>query len=179
MADKAVITKLSKSSEGAKLNLTLSFDDISTLANFGDGCETDLKYKKLTAADGSYLALVAHYPNYENSELKGGGYATVTYVVTSGGKKERVSLDKNTDEEQFSGDNQGVKITDADNLKSNRILRLLTNALQRLNQLLKNTATTNSTMTRRSKIIWQYISRNLTLLNLNSVTTALTPMKSC
>ena len=116
MADKAVITKLSKSSEGAKLNLTLSFDDISTLANFGDGCETDLKYKKLTAADGSYLALVAHYPNYENSELKGGGYATVTYVVTSGGKKERVSLDKNTDEEQFSGDNQGVKITDADNV---------------------------------------------------------------
>lgn len=116
MADKAVITKLSKSSEGAKLNLTLSFDDISTLANFGDGCETDLKYQKLTAADGSYLALVAHYPNYENSELKGGGYATVTYVITSGGKKERVSLDKNTDEEQFSGDNQGVKITDADNV---------------------------------------------------------------
>ena len=116
MADKAVITKLSKSSEGTKLNLTLSFDDISTLANFGDGCETDLKYKKLTAADASYLALVAHYPNYENSELKGGGYATVTYVITSGGKKERVSLDKNTDEEQFSGDNQGVKITDADNV---------------------------------------------------------------
>lgn len=116
MADKAVITKLSKSSEGTKLNLTLSFDDISTLANFGDGCETDLKYKKLTAADGSYLALVAHYPNYENSELKNGGYATATYVITSGGKKERVSLDKNTDEEQFSGDNQGVKITDADNV---------------------------------------------------------------
>lgn len=116
MADKAVITKLSKSSEGTKLNLTLSFDDLSTLANFGDGCETDLKYKKLTAADGSYLALVAHYPNYENSELKNGGYATVTYVITSGGKKERVSLDKNTDEEQFSGDNQGVKITDADNV---------------------------------------------------------------
>lgn len=116
MADKAVITKLSKSSEGTKLNLTLSFDDISTLANFGDGCETDLKYKKLTAADGSYLALVAHYPNYENSELKNGGYATVTYLITSGGKKERVSLDKNTDEEQFSGDNQGVKITDADNV---------------------------------------------------------------
>lgn len=116
MADKAVITKLSKSSEGTKLNLTLSFDDISTLANFGDGCETDLKYKKLTAADGSYLALVAHYPNYENSELKNGGYATVTYVITSGGKKERVSLDKNTDEEQFSGDNQGVKIIDADNV---------------------------------------------------------------
>lgn len=116
MADKAVITKLSKSSDGAKLNLTLSFDDISTLANFGDGCETDLKYKKVTAADGSYLALVAHYPNYENSELKNGGYATVTYVITSGGKKERVSLDKNTDEEQFSGDNQGIKITDADNV---------------------------------------------------------------
>lgn len=116
MPDKAVITKLTKSSDGAKLNLTLSYDDISTLANFGDGSEVDLKYKKQVADDGSYLALVAHYPNYDNSELKNGGYATVTYVIASGGKKEKVSLDKNTSEEQFSGDNCGVKITDADSV---------------------------------------------------------------
>lgn len=36
MADDVVVTKLDKSSNGAKLNLTLSYDDLSTLANFGD-----------------------------------------------------------------------------------------------------------------------------------------------
>lgn len=115
MADGAAITEMSSSSSGAKLNLTLSFDDISTLANFGDSDEVNLKYKKLTAADGSYIALAAHYPNYENSELKNGGYATVTYIVTDG-KKEKITLDKATDEEQFCGENTGVKITDANNV---------------------------------------------------------------
>ena len=96
MADGVVVTKFDKSTKGSKINLTLSYDDLSTLANF--------------------LALVSHYPNYEKSELKNGGYATVTYIVTSGGTKERVTLDKNTDESQFTGENTGVKITDADSV---------------------------------------------------------------
>ncbi|MFQ8957485.1 MAG: hypothetical protein ACLR6O_00780 [Eubacterium sp.] len=50
--------------------MTLSFDDISTLANFGDGCETDLKYKKLIAADGCIPCTYAHYPNYKTASLK-------------------------------------------------------------------------------------------------------------
>lgn len=45
MADDVVITKLNKSSSGSKLNLTLSFDNISTLANFGDSDEANMKYK--------------------------------------------------------------------------------------------------------------------------------------
>lgn len=39
-----------------------------------------MKYKKLTDDNANYLALVSHYPDYEKSELKNGGYATVTYV---------------------------------------------------------------------------------------------------
>lgn len=117
MADGVVITKLSQSSEGAKLNLTLSFDDLSTMANFGNSDESNMKYKKLVDDNADMMALVAHYPNYENSELKNGGYATVTYIVCEGGSKQRVELNKNTDEEQYAGaDNCGVKINDADNV---------------------------------------------------------------
>ena len=111
-----MITKLNKSSSGSKLNLTLSFDDLSTLANFGDSDEANMKYKKLTDDNANFLALVSHYPDYEKSELKNGGYATVTYVITSGGSKEKVSIDKKTDETQFSGENAGIKISNADSV---------------------------------------------------------------
>ncbi len=114
MADKAVITQLNPSSTGAKINAVLSFDDISTLANFGDSDEVNLKYKKEVSNDADYIAFVAHYPDYQNSELKNGGYATLTYVITIGGSKEKITLDKNTEETQFYGENNAIKITDAD-----------------------------------------------------------------
>lgn len=113
-ADGATITKIEKSSQDAKVNAVLSYDDISVLANFGDSDEVNLKYKKLADEDCSSLSMVAHYPDYENSELKNGGYATLTYIVTNG-KKEKTELDKKTEESQFkSSKNEGIKITDAD-----------------------------------------------------------------
>lgn len=116
MSDGAVITKLTKSSDGEKLNMVLSFDDLSSMANFGDSDEVNLKYKKPVEEQADCLALVAHYPDYENSELKNGGYATLTYVVTDG-KKDKVELDKKTDEEQFKGSkHEGIKISDAENV---------------------------------------------------------------
>ena len=114
MADDAVITKLEQSSNGEKLNLTLSFDDLSSMANFGSSDEANLAYQKIVSDEADCLALVAHYPDYENSELRNGGYATLTYVLTVGGTKEKVELPKLTDETQFSGDNCGIRITDAD-----------------------------------------------------------------
>lgn len=115
MADGAVITKISQSSEGKKVNLTLSVDDISTLANFGESNEQDLQYKKIVSDNADSIAMAAHYPNYENSELKEGGYATLTYIVTVGGNREKVVLDTINDEEQYVGDgNHAVKISDAD-----------------------------------------------------------------
>ena len=86
MADGAVITKLSQSSEASQLNVTLTLDDLSTMANFGDGNEVDMQYKKVVDINANTISLVAHYPNYENSELKNGGYATTTYVGTDGTK---------------------------------------------------------------------------------------------
>lgn len=114
MADNSVITRINSSTAGAKINVTLSVDDISTLANFGDSDEVNLKYKKLVDNNADSISLVAHYPDYENSELKNGGYATLTYVVAIGGNKEKITLDKNTEETQFYGENSGIKITDAD-----------------------------------------------------------------
>ena len=113
MADGVVITRLDPSTTGTALDLTLSYDDLSTLANFGKSEEVDLQYKKVTAQDGSALGLIAHYPDYENSERKTGGYATLTYVLPVGGTRERVTLDKQTKERQFVGDNTGVRITGA------------------------------------------------------------------
>ncbi len=114
MVDGAVITRLDSSDKGEKVSLTLSFDDISTLANFGNSDEVNLKYKKLVSDGSDSISLIAHYPDYENSELKNGGFATLTYVIAEGGKKEKVTLDKNTEETQFFGENSGIKITGAD-----------------------------------------------------------------
>jgi len=121
MADNAVITQMNSSSTGEKINTVLSYDDISTLANFGDGDEVNLKCKKPVDDNTDfnsieYLSFIAHYPDYENSELKNGGYATLTYIVTNG-KKARTEIEKNTDETQFKDSkHEGIKITDADYL---------------------------------------------------------------
>lgn len=115
MADGAVITKLSQSSEASQLNVTLTLDDLSTMANFGDGNEADMQYKKVVDINANTISLVAHYPNYENSELKNGGYATTTYVVTDG-TKEKIELEKKNKEDIFRGQNSGIKISNAQNI---------------------------------------------------------------
>lgn len=115
-ADGVSITKIGASSTGSKVNLTLSFDDISTFANYGDGKEVDLQYKKLANADENTIAFVAHYPNYENSELKNGGYATLTYIVCENGSKQ-ITQGKEVKDEQYVGDsNPQIEITNADNV---------------------------------------------------------------
>lgn len=115
--DGVTITKIGSSSTGSKVNVTLSMDNISTFANFGNGSEVDLKYKKLIGKDNDYLAFAAHYPNYENSELKNGGYATVVYIVNEGGSKTAEYLRSSVDK-QYCGEktNPSIKIKNADNV---------------------------------------------------------------
>ncbi len=115
--DDVTITKIGSSSLGAKVNLTLSIDDISSFANFGNGSEVDMKYKKIVGDGGEYIAMVAHYPSYENSELKDGGYATVVYVINEGGTKKESKLLRKVKDAQYCGDtNPAVKVTGADNV---------------------------------------------------------------
>lgn len=113
-ADDVSITKILKSSESSKINLTLSYDDISVFANYGDGNEKDIKYKKIVSDDLSTVSLIAHYPNYDNSELKNGGYATLTYIVCENGRKEKIEGNTVEDEQYAGNDNPQIKITDAD-----------------------------------------------------------------
>lgn len=115
-ADGVTITKIGSSSNGSKVNLTLSMDNISTIANFGNGNEKYIKYKKTADKDGNYLAFSAHYPEFENSELKNGGYTTVVYVVCEGGTK-AVENGKTVKDEQYCAEtNPTIKIKNADNV---------------------------------------------------------------
>ena len=112
--DNVTITRITKSSLGAKIDLTLSLDDCWSLRNFGGGGEKDMRYKKLVDENADYIAQIAHYPAYENSELKSGGYCGLTRVIAEGGKKERVVLDESNDSENVAKDkNPAIRITDA------------------------------------------------------------------
>lgn len=113
--DNVTITKITKSSLGAKINMTLSLQDCWSLRGFGNGNEKDMHYKKLVDKDATYISLIAHYPSYEGSELKDGGWCGLTKVITVGGEKERVVLDSTNDSENVAKEqNAAIKISGAD-----------------------------------------------------------------
>lgn len=113
-ADGVTVTKIGASDSGSKVNLTLSYDNLSALANYGKGNEVDLQYKKLATENADALALVAHYPDYENSELRNGGYATYTYVMQEGGTATRTAGDAVTDAQFVGTDNPQIQIENSD-----------------------------------------------------------------
>lgn len=114
--DNVSISKISSSDAGVKINATLSMDNISSMANFGKGNEVDLRYKKFVDNDATALTFVAHYPNYENSELKNGGYSTVCYVICEGGEKKRVASTMPSEEQYVGDDNPAISIKNADSV---------------------------------------------------------------
>lgn len=114
--DGVTITEIGSSSTGSKVDIVLSIDNISAFANYGNGSEVDLKYKKLVGDNCEYIGFVAHYPDYENSELKDGGYATVVYVVAEGGKKTLTDGRKVNDEQYCGEGNPQIRITNADSV---------------------------------------------------------------
>lgn len=115
-ADGVTITKIGSSTTGSKVDITLSMDNISAYAKYGQSDEVNLKYKKLVGEDCEYISFVAHYPNYENSELKEGGYSTTVYVVTEGGSKELKNGSKVKDAQYCADTNPQIKIKNADNV---------------------------------------------------------------
>lgn len=116
--DNVSITKLTSSSTGAKVNLTLSIDDITALSGAYNGFNDlkSLQYKKLADSNADYLAQVVHYPSYPGSELAYGGYAGLTRVVVVNGTKEKVRLaDSSLEPMNVSGTaTPAVQIKDAD-----------------------------------------------------------------
>jgi alpha-L-fucosidase 2 len=115
--DNVSITKIMHSSTGAKINMIISIDDVSSLYKAQDGASelTALRYKKLVDSNASYIAQVAHYPSYPGSELIDGGYAGVTQVVVVNGTKKRILLE-DTNEPMNVGaqQNPAIQVIDAD-----------------------------------------------------------------
>lgn len=115
-ADDVTITQIGSSSTGSKVDITLSMDNISAYANYGQGDEVNLKYKKIVGEDCDYISFVAHYPDYETSELREGGYSTTVYVITEGGSKKVVDGKRVNDAQYCADSNPQIKIKDADNV---------------------------------------------------------------
>lgn len=114
-ADNVTVTEITKSSEGEKINMTVSIDNPSSMYKFGNGDEVRMQYKKLVDDSADYIAIVGHYPSYEGSELIEGGYAGVTQVIVEGGTKEKVSLDGSKDSQNVGEEaNPGIEIKNAD-----------------------------------------------------------------
>lgn len=115
--DNVSIAKIVQSSAGAKINMIISIDDISSMYNARDGMSelTALRYKKLVDPNAEYIAQVAHYPSYPGSELIDGGYAGMTQVFVVNGTKKRVLL-ADTDEPMNVGteQNPAIQVIDAD-----------------------------------------------------------------
>lgn len=108
-ADGVTITQITSSDKEKPVTAEFTFDNISSFAKFGDGSEVDIRYKKYADKDG-YMTFVAHYPSYEGSELKDGGYATVCYIISEGADVKTTENDL-PDEKQYAGSsNLGLKV---------------------------------------------------------------------
>jgi len=114
-ADNVVITHIKSSSKGEKVNLKLSIDDLDFMSYENKKVDSNIRYKKIAGNNGNYIGLVSHYPEYENSELKFGGYAGVTYIINYGGAKKLIDLGNNPDLMAAQGSkNFEVEIENAD-----------------------------------------------------------------
>jgi hypothetical protein len=81
-ADNASITMIGPSSKGLAADVTVTIDDIWDMHHNTEKPKNDVNEMKYEIINGGdYVALVARYPSYPNSELKNGGYAGVTRII--------------------------------------------------------------------------------------------------
>ena len=94
-------------------NAEISIDNISTMSNENsvDGVLSDIRYKKFYIPCGKnsvFIGEIGHYPNYDKSELKSGGFCGLTKLVVLGENAE-ISVEKgdkpsdNRTQEQIDG----------------------------------------------------------------------------
>lgn len=111
--DNVSVTKIEQSSTGAKINMIISIDDISSMYKAHD--LPKLQYKKLVDPNADYIAQVAHYPSYPGSELANGGYAGLTQVIAVNGTKRRVLLADTEETVNVGADkNPAIQVAGAD-----------------------------------------------------------------
>lgn len=86
--DNVTITSVKSQNDVTEFSMNISIDDISDMSseNKMSGSLEDLRYKKLYKNSNNelYIGSVAHYPNYSNSELKNGGFASIARIIVNG-----------------------------------------------------------------------------------------------
>lgn len=114
--DGVSVTKMTKSSAGELINMTVSIDNISDMCKAYDGMSavTAQRYKKIVPEDCSYIAQIAHYPAYAGSELYDGGYGGVTMVIAEGENAKKTRVVSGNGDTMLVGDNAAIKIENAD-----------------------------------------------------------------
>ena len=97
--------------------MIISIDDISSMykARDGDVRAYGTPIQKAGDPNAAYIAQVAHYPSYQDSELIDGGYAGLTQVIVVNGTKKRVLLaDTNEPMNVGTEQNPAIQVIDAD-----------------------------------------------------------------
>lgn len=114
--DGVCVTKIEKSSLGHLINMTVSIDDIDDMPRAQNGLSKvqDQRYKKIVPEDASYIAQTAHYPVYEKSELRDGGYCGLTRIIVEGENAKKTRVVSHKDDPMLLGDNAAVKIENAE-----------------------------------------------------------------
>lgn len=86
-ADRVSVIRMTESTTGHKINVDVSIDSKSGMGKADIKPEFSLqRYKKFVDDNCSYIGEVAHYPDFKQSELKNGGYAGITMILTDGEK---------------------------------------------------------------------------------------------
>ncbi|MCH5213249.1 MAG: glycoside hydrolase N-terminal domain-containing protein, partial [Oscillospiraceae bacterium] len=114
--DGVSVTRLTKSSQGQLINMTVSIDDIDDMCKAWDGLSkvTEQRYKKIVPEDCSYIAQIAHYPSYNGSELYDGGYGGVTLILAEGENAVKTRVVSSSDDPMLISDNASVEIKNAE-----------------------------------------------------------------
>ncbi|MBE5763439.1 MAG: hypothetical protein E7338_04375 [Clostridiales bacterium] len=117
--DNVTITSISNSS--SNVTLSISIDTISKMAGFGKGSdgsqtdETNILYREIVENNAEYLAQIGHYPDYEYSYLKNGGFGAVSLVIANGGTKKAVKK-SSSDSYNTSGYDASIDIEGANSV---------------------------------------------------------------
>ena len=111
--DNVTTTSIKSKDGNTAFSMNLSIDDISDMSseNKMSGSLEDLRYKKFykNADNELYIGSVTHYPDYANSELKNGGFASISKIIVKGDNAQinvingsEISDDR-TDEQKSNG----------------------------------------------------------------------------
>lgn len=97
--DDVAVMQFTQSDSGKKLKLTYTVDDIKNMPRYGVNKrnitpECEMVYHAFKDEKNNCIGLIAHYPDYEGSELKECGYLTISRIYDKNDGEEIIVLSK-------------------------------------------------------------------------------------